>query len=73
MQQVDDFAIPAPDAKTSDTFMDMIDDRLKIPIKHQGYLDMYNGVDVHQTRYYISKSIWRRMSTKSSNPTLLPG
>jgi hypothetical protein len=33
--------------------MDLIGDCLKIPIKRQGYLDMYNGVDVHQTRYYI--------------------
>jgi hypothetical protein len=53
MRQVDDFAITAPDAKTSDTLMDMIDDRLKIPIKCQGYLDMYNGVDAHQTCCYI--------------------
>jgi hypothetical protein len=49
MRQVDNFAIAAPDATTSDILMDMIDDRLKIPIKRQGYLDMYNGVDVHQT------------------------
>ena len=53
MRQVDDFAIAAPDAKTSDILMDMIDDRLKIPIKRQGYLDMYNGIDILQTRYYI--------------------
>ena len=53
MQQVDDFAIAAPDAKTSDILMDMIDDRLKIPIKRQGYLDMYNGIDIQHTRYYI--------------------
>ena len=33
--------------------MDMIDDRLKIPIKRQGYLDMYDGIDILQTRYYI--------------------
>lgn len=53
MRQVDDFAIAAPDATTSDILMDMIDDRLKIPIKRQGYLDMYNGIDILQTRYYI--------------------
>jgi hypothetical protein len=33
--------------------MDMIDNRLKIPIKRQGYLDMYNGIDILQTCYYI--------------------
>jgi hypothetical protein len=57
MQQVDDFAIAAPDARTSDILMDLIDDRLKIPIKRQGYLDMYNGVDILQTRYYIKMSV----------------
>jgi hypothetical protein len=31
----------------------MIDNKLKIPIKCQGYLDMYNRIDVHQTRHYI--------------------
>jgi hypothetical protein len=57
MRQVDDFAIAAPDAHTSDILMDMIDDRLKIPIKRQGYLDMYNRVDVLQTRYYIKLNL----------------
>jgi hypothetical protein len=33
--------------------MDMIDNRLKILIKQQGYLDMYTGIDILQTRYYI--------------------
>ncbi len=47
--QVDDFAIAAPDAHTSEILMDLINDRMKIPIKRQGYLDMYNGVDVLQT------------------------
>jgi hypothetical protein len=53
MQHVDDFAIAAPDAHTADILMDMLDDKLQIPIKCQGHLDMYNGVDVHQTRDYI--------------------
>jgi hypothetical protein len=37
--------------------MDLIDDRLKIPIKRQGYLDMYNGIDVIQTRFYIKLNV----------------
>jgi hypothetical protein len=57
MRQVDDFAIAAPDAKTSDILMDMIDDRLSIPIKRQGYLDMYNGIDILQTRHYIKINV----------------
>jgi hypothetical protein len=56
-RQVDDFAIAAPDAKTADVLLDLIDDKLKIPVKCQGYLDMYNGIDVLQTRHYIKISI----------------
>ncbi len=39
-RQVDDFAIAAPDAKAADILLDMLDDKLTIPIKHQGFLDM---------------------------------
>jgi hypothetical protein len=37
--------------------MDLIDDKLTIPIKRQGYLDMYNGVDIYQMRDYIKINI----------------
>jgi hypothetical protein len=33
MRQVDDFAVAALDSKTSDMPMDLIDDKLFIPIK----------------------------------------
>ena len=56
MRQVDDFAIAAPDAHTADLLLDMLDDKLSIPIKRQGHIDMYNGVDVLQTRHYIRLS-----------------
>ncbi len=56
-RQVDNFAIAALDAKTADILLDMIDDKLKIPVKCQGYLDMYNGIDVLQTRHYIKISV----------------
>ena len=57
MRQVDDFTIAALDTQTSDILMDLIDDRLKIPIKCQGYLEKYNGVDILQTQYYIKMSV----------------
>jgi hypothetical protein len=57
LRQVNDFVIAAPDAHTSEVLMDLIDDRMKIPIKRQGYFDMYNGVDVIQTRYYIKINV----------------
>jgi hypothetical protein len=40
MWQVDDFTISAPDERTSEILMDLIEDKLSIPIKRQGYLDM---------------------------------
>ena len=52
-RQVDDFAVAAPDEHTANVLFDMIDDKLTIPMKQQGFLDMYNGIDVVQTRHYI--------------------
>jgi hypothetical protein len=57
MRQVDNFAIAAPDEYTLEILMDLIDDKLCIPIKRQGYLDMYNGVDILQTKHYIKLSV----------------
>jgi len=45
-RQVDDFVIAAPNEHTANVLFDMIDNKLTIPMKHQGYLDMYNGIDV---------------------------
>ena len=46
----------APDERTATILLDMIDDKLTIPMKRQGFLDMYNGIDVIQTRDYIKIS-----------------
>jgi hypothetical protein len=54
--QVDDFAIATSDPKTADIILDLLDKRLTIPIKRQGYLDMFNGVNITQTRHYIKIS-----------------
>ena len=50
---MDDFAIAAPDQHTADILMDLLDDQLTMPIKRQGLLDMFNGVDVMQTKHHI--------------------
>jgi hypothetical protein len=57
MQQVDDFANAVPNARTADLLLDMIDNKLTIPVKRQRYLDMYNGINVLQTRHYIKVSV----------------
>ncbi len=87
MRQVDDFAIGAPNAHTADVLLDMLDDQLTIPIKRQGHLDMYNGIDILQTRHYIPLSCtsfinkicekylstWmKHMYTSSTRPTPFP-
>jgi hypothetical protein len=87
MCQVDDFAIAAPDAHTANLLLDMLDDKLSIPIKRQGHIDMYNGVDVLQTRHYICfsctsfihkisekyLSTWmKQLYAPSTRPTPLP-
>ncbi len=53
MCQVDDFAIAAPDQCTTDILLNMLDKKLTMPIKRQGLMDMFNGVDVTQTKNYI--------------------
>jgi hypothetical protein len=52
MHQVDDFAIAVPDQQMANILLDMLDDKLTMPIKRQGLLDMFNGIDVTQTRNY---------------------
>ncbi len=52
-QQVGNFAIAAPDELTAYILLDLIDDKLSIPMKRQGYLNMYNGIDLLQTQDYI--------------------
>jgi hypothetical protein len=55
-RQVYDFAIAAPDKKTANILLDLLDEQLSIPLKRQGLLDMFNGIDVVQTRDYIKVS-----------------
>ncbi len=53
MRQVDDFAIAAPNQQTADILLDMLDEKLTMPIKRQGLLDMFNGVNVVQKKNYV--------------------
>ena len=85
--QVNNFAVAAPDERTANVLVDMIDNKLTIPMKRQGFLDMYNGIDVLQTRHYIKISCtsylnkifekylltWMRNYTSTDDqPTSLP-
>ena len=51
--QVNDFTIVALDEDTTNILLDYLDNQLSIPLKQQGLLDMFNGIDVTQTHDYI--------------------
>jgi hypothetical protein len=53
MRQVNDFAIAAPDQRTADILLNMLDDKLAMPVKQQGLLNMFNGIDVTERRHYV--------------------
>ena len=52
-RMVDDFAISTRLDRTCNILLDRIDDGLSIPIKRQGRLPMYNGLNINQTSDYI--------------------
>ncbi len=66
MRQVDDFAIAAPDERTSDILLDMIDEKLSIPLKRQDLLDMYNGIDIVQTKDYHTSRLASTHTSRNS-------
>lgn len=49
-RQVDDFATASSNEQIGTIIFDAIDKQLQIPIKRQGLLTLYNGIDVHQSR-----------------------
>ncbi len=53
MRQVNDFAISAPSQRIANHVLDLIDDKLTIPMKRQGLVILYNGLNIIQTRDYI--------------------
>ena len=56
MQQVNNFAIATHNKFTANTLLNLIVKLCNIPVKQQGLLDMYNGIDILQTRDYIKIS-----------------
>jgi hypothetical protein len=66
--QVDNFAVAAPDKRTLDILLDLIDDKLTIPLKKQGLINMFNGIDVLQTKDYI----WLTVIPTSTNLWKIP-
>jgi hypothetical protein len=66
MRQVDDFAVATDDEESAHWIFDKVDDGLSMPIRRMGLISLFNGVDVLQSRYYMSNTqqngrrIWTR-------------
>jgi hypothetical protein len=56
-RQVDDFAIACKEERTANIIFDAIDSALQMPIKRQGLVTLFNGLDVLQSRWYIKISV----------------
>ncbi|KAL7489869.1 hypothetical protein ACHAW6_016196 [Cyclotella cf. meneghiniana] len=66
-RQVDDFEFAAPSNKLAHLFYDALDDHLTMPIKRQGMVTLFNGIDIQQTRHYIkisAETYIEKMGTK---------
>jgi hypothetical protein len=87
MRQVNNFAISAPSQQIANHLLDLIDNKLSIPMKCQGLVMLYNGLDILQTRDYIKVSCktyinrisnihltrgWMKSYLLSGRPTPLP-
>eukprot|EP00804_Cyclotella_cryptica_P028043 CCRYP_003898-RC/>CCRYP_003898-RC protein AED:0.34 eAED:0.35 QI:0/-1/0/1/-1/1/1/0/486 len=55
-RQVDDLSLQRQQYNWRTCFYDAIDDHLTMPIKRQGMVTLFNGIDVLQSRYYIKLS-----------------
>jgi deoxyuridine 5'-triphosphate nucleotidohydrolase len=53
LRQVDDFAAAVTNETIGKALIDNIDQYMRIRIKYQGQLTMFNGMDIVQTRHYI--------------------
>ncbi len=53
MRQVDDFAVAAPSEQIANHVFDMLDDRLTFPMKHMGFISLFNGLDITQTADFV--------------------
>jgi len=53
LRQVDDFAVASTDLQSARHLIDAINAKMRIEVKHLGIIDRFNGMDIHQTRYYV--------------------
>ncbi|KAL7479523.1 hypothetical protein ACHAW6_005251 [Cyclotella cf. meneghiniana] len=68
--QVNDFAIATTSARIANIIFDAIDSQLSMPIKRQGLLNLYNGIDILQSWWFIKLSM-KTYLTKMLAPYLV--
>jgi hypothetical protein len=56
LRQVDDFAVASITINAAEQLIHMINQKMRIPVKHLGTIDRFNDIDVQQTRHYIKLS-----------------
>jgi hypothetical protein len=53
LRQVDVFAVASAQKSDAEALINAVNDRMRIEVKHLGIIDRFNGMDVHQTRYFV--------------------
>jgi hypothetical protein len=53
LHQVDDFTVASTDQEHTMPLIDAINDKMRIEVKHLGIFTRFNGMDIHQTEYYV--------------------
>jgi hypothetical protein len=53
LRQVDDFAVASTSTAPAEKLINLINDKMRIPVKHLGIIHRYNGMDIHQTKHYV--------------------
>ena len=50
---MDDFAVASATKDDAMALINAVNDKMRIEVKHLGLIDRFNGMDNHQTRYYV--------------------
>ena len=53
LRQVDDFALGCDTNDVAERIWNLIDSKMSVPLKREGFLSRFNGIDAEQTNAYI--------------------
>ena len=69
LRQIDDFAIGCDTTEPSEHIWKLIDAKTSAPLKREGLLCRFNGIDINQTRDYIQVQYQTYISKILKNKT----